>query len=49
MNMTDKFNLFDLKQDNKTLLGKYVTFFKSKQDKFVKEIKLVVEDFKNEK
>lgn len=49
MNPNEKYNVFDLQESHKTLLGKYLTFFKTKQDKFVKEIKLVVEDFKEQK
>jgi hypothetical protein len=49
MNSNESNNIFDLSEDHKTLLGKYLTFFKSKQDKFIREIKLAVEDFQEEK
>jgi len=49
MNPNENYNLFDLEENHKILLAKYLTFFKSKQDKFVKEIKLGVEEFKDQK
>jgi hypothetical protein len=45
----EKFNVFDLEEAHKNLLGKYLTFFKSKQEKFVKEIKLEIEEYQDEK
>lgn len=47
--MNEKVSVFDLQDAHKGLLGKYLTFFKSKQESFVKEIKLVIEDFKDSK
>lgn len=49
MNPSEKYNVFDLQASHKNLLGRYLTFFKTKQDKFVKEIKLGMEDFKEQK
>lgn len=48
MNPNEKYNVFDLHEEHKALLGRYVTFFKSKQDKFVKEVTLTIDDFKDE-
>lgn len=47
--MDDKYNVFNLQEGHKTLLVKYLSFFKSKQDKFSKEITSVVEDFTHDK
>lgn len=47
--MNDKYNIYDLQESHKTLLGKYLTFVKTKQDKFIKEVKMVIEDFKDAK
>jgi hypothetical protein len=47
--MEEKFNIFDLQEQHKNLLTKYLTFFKTKQDRFVKEIAASIEDFKDEK
>jgi hypothetical protein len=47
--MNDKYDVYDLSEDHKGLLIKYLNFFKTKQDKFVKEIKSSFEDFKDEK
>ena len=49
MNVNEKYNIFDLSEQNKNLIGKYLQFFKSKQEKFIKEIKLVVDDLKDQK
>jgi hypothetical protein len=45
----EKFNVFDLEESHKNLLGKFLTFFKSKQDIFVKDIKLEIEEEKEKK
>ncbi len=45
----DKLNVFDLEEAHKNLLSKYLTFFKSKQEKFVKEIKFEIEEHQDEK
>jgi hypothetical protein len=47
--MDAQYSVFDLTENHKALLGKYLTFFKLKQEKFIKEIKLSVEDFKDAK
>jgi hypothetical protein len=44
--LTQKYNIFDLAESHKSLLSKYLTFFKSKQDKFIREVKSTVDDFK---
>lgn len=49
MNSKEQHNIFDLKEDHKSILGKYVTFFKLKQDKLINEIKMSVDDFTSEK
>lgn len=46
---TIKYNVFDLSEEHKNLLGKYLSFFKSKQDKFIREVKCTVDDFKEQK
>ena len=46
---TEKYNIFDLSESHKNLLGKYLTFFKLKQDKFIREVKGTVDDFKDQK
>lgn len=45
----DKLNIFDLEEGHKNLLGKYLSFFKSKQEKFVKEIKFEIEEYQDDK
>ena len=45
----EKYNVFDLKEVHKVLLGRYLSFFKAKQDKFIKETKMFIEDFKCDK
>lgn len=47
--MNAQMNIFDLSEQHKGLLEKYIAFFKSKQEKLIREIKLVVDDFKEEK
>jgi hypothetical protein len=47
--MNEKYNVFELSENHKNLLTKYISFFKTKQDKFVKEIKLTFNDFKEAK
>jgi hypothetical protein len=46
---TEKYNIFNLCESHKNLLGKYLTFFKTKQDKFIREVKSTVDDFKEQK
>jgi len=43
--MTDKVNLFDLKTQSKENLVKYLSFFKNKKEKFVKEVGYFIDDF----
>jgi hypothetical protein len=45
--MNDKYNIFELTENHKNLLTKYITFFKSKEEKFIKEIKHTINDFKD--
>jgi hypothetical protein len=45
----DKLNIFDLEESHKNLLAKYLTFFKSKQEKFIKEIKFEIEEYQDYK
>jgi len=45
----NNYNIFDLTDSHKNLIAKYLTFFKSKQDKFVKEVKFSIDDFKDQK
>ena len=45
----DNYNILDLKEGHKTLLTKYIQFFKVKKEKFVRDIKLDIEDFQNKK
>jgi hypothetical protein len=47
--MNEKYDIFELTESHKVLLTKYINFFKSKQDKFVKEIKYTINDFKENK
>jgi hypothetical protein len=42
-------NVFNLKDEHKSLFEKFITFFTNKQDKFVREIKLTISDFKDKK
>lgn len=49
MHSNEKFNIFNLEESHKNLLTKYLLFFKNKQDKFVKDINLEIEDFQNQK
>ena len=43
------YNILDLKENHKSLLFKYLQFFKSKKEKFLKEISLTIDDFSSSK
>jgi hypothetical protein len=47
--MNDNNYVVSLNDEHKSLFEKFITFFKSKQDKFVREIKLTFNDFKDKK
>ena len=47
--MNEKYNVFELKEIHKNLIIKFISFFKSKEEKFVKEIKHTFNDFKDSK
>jgi hypothetical protein len=49
MNNNELKNIFDLQEAHKNLLTKYLTFFKTKQEKFVREVKFEIEDYQNQK
>ena len=49
MDSNEKYNIYNLEESHKNLLTKYLLFFKNKQDKFVRDINLEIEDFKDQK
>ena len=46
---TGECNVFNLNKVHKALFTKYITFIKSKQSSFTKEVGNYVEDFKSDK
>ncbi len=47
--MNENNSIFSLKDEHKILFEKFITFFKNKKEKFVREIKLTFSDFKHKK
>jgi len=45
----NSYNVLDLQEGHKALLTKYIQFFKIKKEKFVRDIKLDIEDFSSKK
>ena len=45
----DNYNILDLREGHKTLLTKYIQFFKVKKEKIVRDIKLDFEDYQSQK
>jgi hypothetical protein len=45
--MNEKYNIFELTENHKNLLTKFISFFKGKEEKFIKEIKHTINDFKD--
>ena len=45
----DKYSVFNLNKNHKELFTKYLTYLKSKENTFRKEVLSYIEDFKNEK
>jgi hypothetical protein len=45
----DNYKILDLNQDHKTLLTKFIQFFKSKKEKFIRDLKLDIDDHSQKK
>lgn len=47
--MNEKYNILDLSEIHKSSFLKFITFFRNKKDRLIKEIKYEIEDFKDSK
>ena len=47
--MNDKYNVFDLSETHKQSFVKFIGFFRTKQDRLIKEIQYEIEDYKESK
>ncbi len=45
----DNYDVLTLQEPHKQLLTKYIQFFKVKREKFIRDLKLDIEDFSSEK
>ena len=47
--MNEKYNVFDLSEIHKNYFVKFLSFFKNKKERLIKEIKYEIEDFRTNK
>jgi len=47
--MNEKYNVFDLSEIHKSSFIKYISFFRNKKDRLIKEIQYEIEDYRDTK
>jgi len=47
--MNEKYNVFDLSETHKSSFIKFISFFRNKKDRLIKEIQYEIEDYRDSK